>query len=115
MDGLPAPSCSRCPVSRTGSPYRHLPFGEQADSNAPTDLIPDNGKAERFVRTSLREWAYAKPYGTSRDRAAELPLWLHRYNWHRPHGGIGAKPPIRRLGLTKDNVLTLHIWSRSDC
>jgi transposase InsO family protein len=58
----------------------------------PTDLIPDNGKAERFVRTSLREWVYAKPYSTSRDRAAELPLWLHRYNWHRPHGGIGAKP-----------------------
>jgi hypothetical protein len=115
MDGLPEPSCSRCPVSRTASPYRHLPFGERADSKVPTDLIPDNGKAERFVQTSLREWAYAKPYSPSQDRAAELPLWLHRYNWHRPHGGIGAKPPINRLGLTKDNVLTLHIWSRSDC
>ena len=39
-----------------------------------------NGKAERFVQTSLREWAYARAYGTSEERAAELPIWLHRYN-----------------------------------
>jgi transposase InsO family protein len=68
-----------------------------------------NGKAERFVQTSLREWAYATAYETSDERAAELPFWLHRYNWHRPHGGIGAKPPISRIGLTSDNVLRLHI------
>ena len=67
-----------------------------------------NGKAERFVQTSLREWAYARAYSTSQHRAAELPIWLHRYNWHRPHGGIGAKPPISRIALTKDNVLRLH-------
>ena len=108
MDGLPAPSCSRRPVSRMGSPYRCLPFEEQADSKAPTDLIPDNGKAERFVQTSLREWAYARAYETSEDRAAQLPGWLHRYNWHRPHGGIGAKPPISRLALTQNNLLRLH-------
>src|ERR1700722_14145986 len=68
-----------------------------------------NGKAERFVQTSLREWAYATAYETSEDRAAQLPGWLHRYNWHRPHASIGAKPPISRLGLTQDNVLRLHI------
>src|SRR5882757_7211678 len=67
-----------------------------------------NGKAERFVQTSLREWAYARAYNTSQQRAAELPIWLHRYNWHRPHGSIGAKPPISRLGLSLDNVLRLH-------
>jgi len=67
-----------------------------------------NGKAERFVQTSLREWAYAQAYSTSAERAAELPIWLHRYNWHRPHGSIGAKPPISRLGLAADNVLRLH-------
>ena len=67
-----------------------------------------NGKAERFVQTSLREWAYAKAYSSSEERAAELPSWLHRYNWHRPHGSIGAKPPITRLTLTEDNVLRLH-------
>ena len=67
-----------------------------------------NGKAERFVQTSLREWAYAQAYPTSDHRARELPIWLHRYNWHRPHGSIGAKPPISRLAMTSDNVLRLH-------
>ena len=67
-----------------------------------------NGKAERFVQTSLREWAYACAYNSSDDRAAELPLWLHRYNWHRPHGSLGSKPPISRLVLTQDNLLRLH-------
>jgi transposase InsO family protein len=68
-----------------------------------------NGKAERFVQTSLREWAYAQAYPTSIDRAQELPRWLHRYNWHRPHGGIGDKTPISRLALTGNNLLRLHI------
>jgi transposase InsO family protein len=67
-----------------------------------------NGKAERFVQTSLREWAYAKEYPSSDQRAAELPEWLHRYNWHRPHGGIKSKTPISRLGLDADNLLRLH-------
>ena len=67
-----------------------------------------NGKVERFIQTSLRQWAYAKAYHNSRDRQAELPSWLHRYNWHRPHAGIGDKAPISRLGLTEDNVLRFH-------
>src|SRR5215831_1516034 len=67
-----------------------------------------NGKAERFIQTSLREWAYAQAYNTSKERAAELPRWLHRYNWHRPHGSIGSKPPISRLGLAENNLLRFH-------
>jgi transposase InsO family protein len=67
-----------------------------------------NGKAERFIQTCLREWAYARAYNTSRQRAEELPYWMHRYNWHRPHGSIGAMPPITRLGLTGNNLLRLH-------
>ena len=67
-----------------------------------------NGKAERFIQTSLREWAYARAYETSDQRAEELPRWLHRYNWHRPHGSIGSKPPISRLGLDGNNLLRLH-------
>ena len=67
-----------------------------------------NGKAERFIQTSLREWAYARAYNTSAERTAELPYWLHRYNWHRPHGSIGSMPPISRLGLTGNNLLRLH-------
>ena len=67
-----------------------------------------NGKAERFIQTSLREWAYARAYNTSDERIAELPRWLHRYNWHRPHGSIGSRPPISRLDLTGNNLLRLH-------
>jgi transposase InsO family protein/transposase-like protein len=67
-----------------------------------------NGKAERFIQTALREWAYARAYHSSDQRSAELVTWLHRYNWHRPHGSLKAKPPISRLGLTEDNVLRLH-------
>ena len=67
-----------------------------------------NGKAERFIQTALREWAYAQAYPTSDRRAEELPIWLHRYNWHRPHGSLKSKPPISRLALTEDNLLRLH-------
>jgi transposase InsO family protein len=67
-----------------------------------------NGKAERFIQTALREWAYAQAYPTSDHRADELPVWLHRYNWHRPHGSLKSKPPISRLALAQDNLLRLH-------
>ncbi len=67
-----------------------------------------NGKAERFIQTALREWAYAQAYPSSERRAQELPIWLHRYNWHRPHGSLKSKPPISRLALAEDNLLRLH-------
>jgi transposase InsO family protein len=67
-----------------------------------------NGKAERFIQTAIREWAYGHSYNTSECRAAELPKWVHHYNWHRRHGGIGGEKPISRLGLTEDNLLRLH-------
>ncbi len=66
------------------------------------------GKAERFIQTALREWAYAIAYPTSNHRAAELPVWLHRYNWHPPHSSLNSKPPISCLALTGDNLLRLH-------
>ena len=62
-----------------------------------------NGKAERFIQTALREWAYAQAYQTSERRAQELPFWMHRYNWRRLHGGIKSQTPISRLGLSEDN------------
>jgi len=68
-----------------------------------------NGKVERLIQTSLREWAYAYAYQNSHQRKQQLPIWLHRYNWHRPHAGIGDKTPISRLCLTEDNVLRFHI------
>ena len=67
-----------------------------------------NGKAERFIQTALREWAYARAYETSDQRAKDLPLWTHLYNWHRPHGGIKDQTPISRLGLNRDNLLRCH-------
>ena len=67
-----------------------------------------NGKAERFIQTALREWAYARLYRHSRQRALELPHWLHRYNWHRPHASLTGNPPISRIGLSEANVLRLH-------
>jgi transposase InsO family protein len=67
-----------------------------------------NGKAERFIQTALREWAYARAYDTSDQRAKDLPIWLHHYNWHRPHGGLQAKTPISRLDLPKDDLLRFH-------
>jgi transposase InsO family protein len=67
-----------------------------------------NGKAERFIQTALREWAYARAYRHSDERIAALPGFLHRYNWHRPHSSLGGNPPISRLGLAGDNVLRLH-------
>jgi transposase InsO family protein len=66
-----------------------------------------NGKAERFIQTLLREWAYGRPYFSSFARQAALPTWLHYYNWHRPHGGIHGRPPISRV-VPADNLVSLH-------
>lgn len=56
-----------------------------------------NGKAERFIGTMLREWAYAKPYRSSHRRRAALRPWLRRYNHSRPHRGLGRSTPAQRL------------------
>lgn len=54
-----------------------------------------NGKAERFIQTMLKEWAYAKVYGHSLARQAALGPWLHYYNNERIHGTIGTTPATR--------------------
>jgi transposase InsO family protein len=56
-----------------------------------------NGKAERFIQTMLREWAYAQTYRNSEHRRTVLPRWLHHYNHTRLHGSLGHKPPISIL------------------
>jgi transposase InsO family protein len=56
-----------------------------------------NGKAERFIQTLLREWAYGRIYGTSAERTSQLPRWLDHYNFKRPHGALGHQPPGSRL------------------
>lgn len=67
-----------------------------------------NGKAERFIQTLLREWAYARRYTTSYQRTKALNPWLHDYNWHRPHGSLNKQPPIARLALSDDNLMRHH-------
>jgi transposase len=67
-----------------------------------------NGKAERFIQSALREWAYGIPYNHSRERIAMLKRWIHHYNWHRPHQGIGGLAPISRLHRSRNNLLQLH-------
>ncbi len=67
-----------------------------------------NGKAERFIQSSLRESAYARAYENSEQRAGELPHWLHHYNGHRPHAGIKGDQPISRSGLDVNNLMRLH-------
>jgi transposase InsO family protein len=66
-----------------------------------------NGKAERFVQTSLREWAYATPYASSAQREAALQPFLHRYNWHRPHSALNSQPPMSRIPAV-NNLLELN-------
>jgi hypothetical protein len=62
-----------------------------------------NGKVERFNRTLLDEWAYARPYRSETERRAALPDWLHYYNHHRGHTAIGGPPATRVPNLTGQN------------
>ena len=67
-----------------------------------------NGKAERFIQTALREWAYAASYANSDERASELPRWLQEYNFYRNHSALQNRPPINLIGEAVNNVLQLH-------
>jgi transposase InsO family protein len=67
-----------------------------------------NGKAERFIQTAIREWAYARLYQNSAERNACLQPWIHQYNWHRPHAGLNQAPPISRSGIDVNNLVRHH-------
>ncbi len=66
-----------------------------------------NGKAERFIQTLLREWAYVRAYPSSARRQAALPHWVHHYNLRRPHASLHGRPPASRLARP-DNLVRLH-------
>lgn len=66
-----------------------------------------NGKVERFIKTALLEWAYARVYRNSDERRAALEPWLHHYNWHRRHMSLGGRPPITRV-VSADKLVRLH-------
>ena len=65
-----------------------------------------NGKVERFIRTLLDGWAYGRIYRSSADRRAALAVWLDSYNRRRPHGALGHRPPVSRLG--ENNLLGFY-------
>jgi transposase InsO family protein len=96
-------------MTDNGSAYRSRMFASvlQARGLRHTRTRPytprTNGKAERFIQTSLREWAYANAFHSSSERARTMPAWLHAYNTSRPHTALGGKPPISRIA--RDNVL----------
>jgi len=67
-----------------------------------------NGKAERFIQTLLREWAYRFVYHSSIQRQRCLAHYQHFYNWHRQHQALNRLPPASRLPSTVNNVLRIH-------
>ena len=101
-------------MTDNGSCYRSKAFNKVCEAFAIKHIYTKpytpktNGKAERFIQSSLREWAYARAYQTSEQRRQELTHWLHHYNWHRPHAGIKRKQPISRAGINMNNLMRLH-------
>ena len=100
-------------MTDNGSCYRSKMFRAACKrfgppSNLHQAVHSEDQRKGRTLHSALREWAYARAYQNSDQRSAELLYWLHRYNWHRPHGSLKANTPISRLGLSEDNVLRLH-------
>jgi transposase InsO family protein len=107
FEGLGVPV--ECVMTDNGAAYKSFAFRDLLDSQGvrhkrTRPYTPrTNGKAERFIQTSLREWAYAQPFQTSDERARAMHPWLHRYNTLRPHSALKGKAPLDRL--KRDNLL----------
>jgi transposase InsO family protein len=88
-------------LTDNGSCYRSRDFAAALGATQHRFTQPyrpaTNGKAERFNRTLLAEWAYARPWRSDGQRTRALARWLHTYNHHRHHTAIGG-PPISRVG-----------------
>lgn len=97
-------------MTDNGSCYRSAAFaaalGENVKHRRTRAYRPQtNGKVERFNRTLAAEWAYAAVYDSDEARAATYDTWLHHYNHHRPHTGIGGQVPSARVhNLTGKNI-----------
>lgn len=89
-------------MTDNGSCYRSHAFaaalGDDVTHRRTRPFRPQtNGKVERFNRTLAAEWAYAKPYASEAEREAAYAHWLHHYNHHRPHTGLGGSVPASRV------------------
>lgn len=98
-------------LTDNGSCYRSKDFGAccarlQIKHSRTRPRRPQtNGKAERFIQTLLREWAYARLYATSNERSGTLPAWVNHYNYRRPHGSLSHQPPATRLNnVSRNNI-----------
>lgn len=96
-------------MTDNGSAFKSKPFAAAIQAHAlkhkrTRPYTPKtNGKAERFIQTSIREWAYASPFASSAQRTQAMHPWLHAYNTVRPHSALKGWPPVSRI--ISDNVL----------
>ena len=110
-----------CSIQRVltdnGPCYRNLLFGQTLRQHNIRHRFTrpytprTNGKAERFIQTAIREWAYARSYINSTEREQQLKLWLHDYNFHRPHASLNLNSPASRATADRNNLLRLHTYS----
>jgi transposase InsO family protein len=97
-------------LTDNGSPYKSRLFASACSSHSARHGFTrpyrprTNGKAERFIQSAIREWAYGRPYSSSRERTAALKHWLHFYNHHRNHSAIGAPPALRVNNLLSSDI-----------
>ena len=99
-------SLATLPGDLSATPLRHLftrPYTPRT-----------NGKVERFIKTALLEWAYARLYRHPDERRRALALWLHHYNWHRPHTSLGGRPPITPDPDCNEPRETSQLMSRAE-
>jgi transposase InsO family protein len=86
---------------RLSRPFREVARRIRARHKLTRGFRPQtNGKAERFIRTMLAEWAYVRLYRSNEERLKPLPAWIDFYNSRRPHTALGGLPPISRLSTT---------------
>jgi transposase InsO family protein len=92
-------------LTDNGAPFRSLAWARWCREHEVRHLRTrpyrprTNGKAERFIQTMLREWAYIASYPSSATRAQALQPWVMRYNCQRPHGGLERRTPMDQLAL----------------
>ena len=92
--------------------FRQMPAAPSPCSHIRTRPYTPQAPMERPSASSKLPCANGpmpRPISTQIIETLDLPIWMHRYNWHRPHGSLKAQTPISRLGLTEDNLLRLHI------
>ena len=99
-------------LTDNGSAYRSTLFNKTCQALGIKHIFTrhyrpqTNGKAERFIQTCLREWAYGRIWTNSAERTGWLPAFLAYYNARRPHSALAYKPPASRLG--GNNLLQLN-------